>query len=101
MLPVARRIAPPCIVGDDGHGTGSLADIICVIFSINGFVAYCGSYRNFSSVKGTDMKQTYLILSDASSHYSAEHVIDAAEYCRIRSVLDRHDKLALMEDLGP
>ena len=77
-----------------------------------------GNVRTLTELKGKVVLIDFTVYNNAMSaahnlalrelygKYQAQgleiyQIIDAAEYCRIRSFLHRHDKLALMEDLGP
>ena len=97
VLPVARSVSPPRIIGDDCHGSGAFADVVCIVFSVYGFIAYGASDRGLMPFDILDIEKCYLVLSDASAHHSAKHVVYRTEESRVWSVLDSHDKLALVE----
>ena len=101
MLSVARRIAPPCVVCDDGHGLCALAYVIAVVFSVNRFIAYGAADWNALSVKASDLEQRDLLLAYASAHDASEKVVYLAEYRRVRRLFHCNHQLAFMEDLSP
>ena len=101
MLPVSRGVTPPGVIGNDGHCLGPFADVVCVIFSVNRFVTDCASDRNLLPVCATDIQESHFLLSDTAAHNSSEHIVDFAEYCRIRCHFYCYNELAFMEDFGP
>lgn len=102
MLPVARSVSPPGVICDDGQGTGSFAHVAGAVFSVDGFIADSAAEWNFmrsETVGISEIEQADFVLSDTAPHHSAEQIVDFAEYCRQRSLLDSHYEAAFMENV--